>query len=235
MKEISPEFSVNREEYSSENRETYWKNIFNFKRLKVSAKKKFTGMLETDGATICVHYRRLKKDRPVPPSAESSAKDEENKEANPETQKLQDDDLVVGAVRHEENKEADLATQEVQDNDLVVGADPENTNIITIVVPKHAEDGTDGNFRQKDTRVLRFSRARNYRESDIMNARKKIETWNAGIKDQMEALSELTSRRADVEAFRKFMEVRIAHWDARWEEYPKPRWARLRMNLYCGN
>jgi len=102
MKEISSELNVSREEFSGENRETYWKNILNFKRLKVSAKKKFTGMLETDGATICVHYRRLKKDRPVPPSAESSAKHEENKEANPETHKLQDDDLVVGAVRHEE-------------------------------------------------------------------------------------------------------------------------------------
>jgi len=30
------------------------------------------------------------------------------------------------------------------------------------------------------------------------------------------------------------MEVRIAHWDALWEEYTKPRWARLRMNLYGG-
>jgi hypothetical protein len=28
------------------------------------------------------------------------------------------------------------------------------------------------------------------------------------------------------------MEVRVAHWDALWEEYTKPRWALLRMNLY---
>jgi len=67
-----------------------------------------------------------------------------------------------------------------------------------------------------------------------MNARKKIETWNAGVKEHLEALSEVTSRGADFEAFRKFMKVRIAHWDALWEEYTKPRWARLRMNLYGG-
>jgi len=30
------------------------------------------------------------------------------------------------------------------------------------------------------------------------------------------------------------MEVRMAHWDTLWKEYTKPRWARLRMNLYCG-
>jgi 4-alpha-glucanotransferase len=81
---------------------------------------------------------------------------------------------------------------------------------------------------------LSFSRARYDRESEIMNARKKTETWNAGMKEHLEALSEVTSRGVDFEAFRKFMEVRMAHWDALWEEYTKPRWARWRMNLYCG-
>ena len=54
------------------------------------------------------------------------------------------------------------------------------------------------------------------------------------MKDHLEATSEVTSREADFKAFRKFVEVRVAHWDALWEEYTKPRWARLRMNLYCG-
>jgi len=151
----------------------------------------------------------LRKDRPVPPSAAPVTKDEAKKEAGP-------------------------ATQEVAHNDLVVDADPGNTNIITIAAPKRAEDGADGNFRQKDMRLLRFSRARYYRESGIVNARKKIVTWNSGMKDHLEAMSEVTSRGADLDAFRKFMEVRVAHWDALWEEYTKPRWARLRMNLYGG-
>jgi len=87
----------------------------------VSKQKVFTGMIETDGVAMCVHYRRLKEDRPVPPSAAAVAKHEENKEAGPATQKVQDDDLVVGAAKHEENKEEDAATQEVHDNDLVFG------------------------------------------------------------------------------------------------------------------
>jgi hypothetical protein len=283
MKEISPGFNFSREDFTGENRKTYWKNIFNFKRLRVSEQKLFTGMIETDGVAFCVHYRRLKKDRPVPPSAAPVTKDEENKEedpamqevedndfvldeakheekeeAGPATQKVHEDDfvvdvtkheekkeadsatqemednhIVVRAAKHEEKKEADLATQKVQDNDFVLGADPGNTNIITIAAPKRTEDGTDGNIRQKDMRLLRFSRARYYRESGIMNARKKIEAWRAGMKDHLEALSEVTSRGADFEDFWKFMEVRVAHWDALWEEYTKPRWARLRMNLYC--
>jgi len=88
MEEISPEFDVSREEFSGENRETYWKNIFDFKHLKVSKQKVFNGMIETDGVALCVHYRRLKRDRPVPPSASPVTKDEEKKEADPATQEV---------------------------------------------------------------------------------------------------------------------------------------------------
>jgi len=272
MREICPEFDVSREDFIGENRETYWKSIFDFKRLKVSKQKVFTGLIETDGVATCVLYRRLKKDRPVPPSAapvtrdaenkeEDSVmqevedtefvvdvtKDEENKEEHPATQEVEDNDLVVDvakdedekkadpsaqevenndfmvdAAKHGENKEAGPATQEVQENDLVVGLDPGSTNILAIAAPKCAEDGTDGKLRQKDMRVFKLSNARYYRESGIINARKKIETWNSGIKEHLKAMSEVTSRGADFRAFRKFMEVRVAHWEALWEEYTKP-------------
>lgn len=65
MKEIFPEFDVSNKEITGENRETYWVNIFDFKRLKTSKKKLFTEMIEADGAAVCVHYRRLKVDRPI--------------------------------------------------------------------------------------------------------------------------------------------------------------------------
>jgi len=219
MKEISPEFNVSSEEFSGENRETYWKSLFDFKRLKVSKQKVFTGLIETDGVALCVHYRRLKRDRPVPPSANH----EDMKTADPATQKVEDNDCMAAAAKHEDKKEAELATQEVEHNDLVVDADPGNTNIITIALPRRVEDDTDGNLRQKDMRILSFSRARYDRESEIMNARKKTETWNAGMKEHLEALSEVTSRGADFEPFRKVMEVRVAHLDALWAEYTKPR------------
>jgi len=132
MREIIPEFDVNREEFIGENLETYWKNIFNFKRLKMSKQKVFTGLIETDGVALCVHYRRLKKDRSVPLSASPVTKDAENKAADPATQEVEDNDLVVDAVKQEDEKEAGPATQKVQGNDFVVGADPENTSIITI-------------------------------------------------------------------------------------------------------
>jgi len=148
MKGISTVFNVSRENFTVENRETYWKNIFYFKRLRVSKQKLFTGIIETDEVAMCVLYRRLKRDRPGPSS-------------------------ILSLVKHEDKKDADPATQEVEDNDFVIGADPGNTNIIAVAVPKRAEDGSDGKLRQKDMRLLGFSRARYYRESGIMNARKK--------------------------------------------------------------
>jgi len=179
-KEIRPEFDESNTEFPGENRETYWKNTFDFKRLKVSKQKVFTGIIETDGVAMCVHYRRLKAKRPVTSS-------------------------ISPVTKHEENKKADPVTQKVQDNDFVIGADHGNTIIRTIAAPKRMEDSIDGNLRQKDVRLLRFSRAGFYRESGITNARKKSETWHAGVKEHLEALSEVTSRGANFEAFLKFM------------------------------
>jgi len=122
MKEISPGFNVSREDFIRENRETYWKSIFDFKRLKVSKQKVFTGMIETDGVAMCVHYRRLKKDRPVPPSAAPVTKHEENKEEDPATQEVENNDFVVDITKDEDEKTADPATQEVQDNGFIIGA-----------------------------------------------------------------------------------------------------------------
>jgi len=47
-----------------------------------------------------------------------------------------------------------------------------------------------------------------------MNARKNIEMWNAGMKEHLEAMSQVTSRGADLKSFLKSMEVRVAHWEA---------------------
>ena len=124
MREISPEVNVSRE-LSGENRETYWKNIFDSKRLRVSRKKVFTGLIETDGVAVYVHYRRLKKDRTGSPLASLVTKDEDEKEEDPATQKVQDNDLVVDVTKDEEKEEAEPALQKVQDNEFVVGADPE--------------------------------------------------------------------------------------------------------------
>jgi len=49
----------------------------------------------------------------------------------------------------------------------------------------------------------------------------------------LEAISRVTSRGADMEAFREVMSIHAAHDGSLWKECTKFRWARLRMNLYC--
>jgi len=87
-----------------------------------------TGISESDGVATCVHYQRLRVNLPVPSS-------------------------VSPVAKHEGNKKAGPTTQEVREHDFVVGANPGNTNIMTITVPKLAEDGIEGNLCQKDTRL----------------------------------------------------------------------------------
>ena len=104
MREISPEFDVSREEFTGENRETHWMNIFDFKRLKASKQKVFTGMIEADGVAMCVHYRRLKADRPSPFPISPVTNREENDQADPATQHIQDNELVVALTGQRKTK-----------------------------------------------------------------------------------------------------------------------------------
>jgi len=108
MQEISPEFNDSMDDFTGENRETYWKSNFQYKRLKVSKQKVFTGMIESDGVALCVHYRRLKKDRPVPFSAAPVTKDEEMEETGRATQKVQDNVFLVDAAKVERRRRRNL-------------------------------------------------------------------------------------------------------------------------------
>jgi len=107
-------------------------------------------------------------------------------------------------------------------------------NIVTIAAHKNGEDGIDGISSQKDLDLVKSSRARHYRDSGLMNARAKCETCSARVKENLEAISQETSRGADLRAFREFTKICVAHDEALWNECTKPQWARLRMNLYCG-
>jgi len=94
----------------------------------------FTGTIDYNGKSICVHYQRLKADRPT--------------------------SSTLSPLPKHEHKKTDPGTYNPQDNDLVVGLNLGTTNVITIVAPKRLEDGADGNLCQSDMRRLKFSRAR---------------------------------------------------------------------------
>jgi hypothetical protein len=112
MRDIRPKFSVSRKDFTGENRETHWKRISDSKRLKVSKQNVFTGKIETDGVALCVHDRRLKTDRPVPPLASPVTRDEENKEEERAIQEVEDNDLVVDVTKDEDKKTSRRSTNE---------------------------------------------------------------------------------------------------------------------------
>jgi hypothetical protein len=128
MNEISPELDVSNKEVTGEIRDTYWKNNFDFNRPKRGKKNVFTGTFGYDGVYLCVHYQRLRVLRPIPSS-------------------------VMRFPKHEHKKTGD-GTYNPLGNQFRVGLKLSNTNIITFAVPKRAEDGIDGNLREKDTRLL---------------------------------------------------------------------------------
>jgi len=121
----------------------------------------------------------------------------------------------------------------MQEDVIVVSVDPGNKYIMAIAVSKSGKDGIDCNLRQKDMQLLKLSIAKYYRESGIMHARKKSETWNWGVKEHLEAISQMTSRGADFQAFLELMKIRAAHYEALWKEYTETSWARQRTSL-CG-
>jgi hypothetical protein len=69
-----------------------------------------------------------------------------------------------------EKKKAGHGTYNIHENDFFVGLNAWNTNIITIVVPKHGDVDTDGNLRQKGMHLFTFSNARYYGEAGTMNS-----------------------------------------------------------------
>jgi len=143
-----------------------------FQMSEYKQRKIFTGNIERDGILMNVHYGCLMADRPIL-------------------------SLSVPLTEHEKDKEVGPRRRRCRRTTLSSACDTGNTNIVTIAATNFAEDGIDGNLRQRDMRLLKLSRARYYRDSGKMNARKQIVTWNAGVKEHLEAVSQVTSRRAD--------------------------------------
>ena len=125
-------------------------------------------------------------------------------------------------------------TFRVQKHDLVVGCDPGGVDIMALAIPRHGNEGAHGDLGMRDMRFKTFSRSRYYREAGFTDARRHTEHWNASIRTELTELCSVSSRGADLAAFRAYVDVHVAHGPRLWEEYTRPRWARQRFRLYGG-
>ncbi|KAJ9524752.1 hypothetical protein QJQ45_024358 [Haematococcus lacustris] len=69
---------------------------------------------------------------------------------------------------------------------------------------------------------------------DCCNARRDTERWLAFIKPHLQHLAAASSAGTSLEANLKHITVTLATWDAVWEVYLDPKWARQRLRLYGG-
>ncbi|KAJ9513085.1 hypothetical protein QJQ45_029439, partial [Haematococcus lacustris] len=66
----------------------------------------------------------------------------------------------------------------------------------------------------------------------LNNARRDTERWLAPIKPHLQHLAAASSAGTSLEANLKHITVTLATWDAVWEVYLDPKWARQRLRLY---
>jgi hypothetical protein len=106
----------------------------------------------------------------------------------------------------------------------VIGLDPGRVNIFYMVTIL------------PDGKIMTFvlTRKQYYNDSGINNAKRQSNTWNLGVKVQLEALSHASSKGCSIVAHNHFVDAHLQTRDALWEEYLRPRWARQRLSLYGG-
>jgi len=121
----------------------------------------------------------------------------------------------------------------VRPNDFVMSCDPGLKDICSMAIPLKMKDGAR-DVGMRDMKCKTFSRARYYRESGIIQARKHSTKWNQGVKAELDDLSRVSSRGANMASFRDYVAVHTMHRGALWGEYTKTRWARQRFRLYGG-
>ncbi|GFH17434.1 uncharacterized protein HaLaN_14072, partial [Haematococcus lacustris] len=68
--------------------------------------------------------------------------------------------------------------------------------------------------------------------SGLNNSRHDTEQWLGPIKPHLQHLAAASSAGTSLEANLKHITVTLATWDAVWEAYPDPKWARKRLRMY---
>ncbi|PNH02916.1 hypothetical protein TSOC_011071 [Tetrabaena socialis] len=176
---------------------------------------RFTGTIETDGVSVCIHYMRPK------------AKEEEGSgfaAPNPPKGHVGVETLAEKSKASRNPKSSPLRpTPEQLSRCRIVVIDPGRTNIIYAV-----EVTPDG------VKIYRLTRAQYYQESGVERGKQQAANWLRGTKEELTKLSAASPKGADLQAFLVFVTTHLETSDARWEEALKPRWAQMHLRLYGG-
>ncbi|KAJ9527587.1 hypothetical protein QJQ45_025871 [Haematococcus lacustris] len=116
------------------------------------------------------------------------------------------------------------------DTQIGVGIDPGVTQAVSAA--SGVWDPATGQLKADQLRRWKLTKGEVKHASGLNNARRDTERWLAPIRPHLQHLAAASSAGTSLEANLKHITVTLATWDAVWEVYLDPKWARQRLRLY---
>ncbi|KAJ9528522.1 hypothetical protein QJQ45_020508 [Haematococcus lacustris] len=116
------------------------------------------------------------------------------------------------------------------DTQIGVGIDPGVTQAVSAA--SGVWDPQSGQLMADQLRRWKLTKGEVKHASGLNNARRDTERWLAPIKPHLQHLASASSVGTSLEANLKHITVTLATWDAVWEVYLDPKWARQRLRQY---
>ncbi|KAJ9508335.1 hypothetical protein QJQ45_011844 [Haematococcus lacustris] len=117
-----------------------------------------------------------------------------------------------------------------RDTQIGVGIDPGVTQAVSAA--SGVWDPQSGQLMADQLRRWKLTKGQVKHDSSLNNGRRDTQRWLAPIKPHLQHLAAASSAGTSLEANLKHITVTLATWDAVWEVYLDPKWARQRLRLY---
>ncbi|KAJ9509679.1 hypothetical protein QJQ45_011311 [Haematococcus lacustris] len=201
----------------------HWARWFNTNKLRNQGFA-FERLVDTDGVSVCVHYTRPLPLPPAPPPAASSSSTSSRPSAAAAAAHAVGLPHIGRGIAEMREFVFDPDTQ------IGVGIDPGVTQAVSAA--SGVWDPATGQLMADQLRRWKLTKGEVKHASGLNNARRDNERWLAPIKPHLQHLAAASSAGTSLEANLKHITVTLATWDAVWEVYLDPKWARQRLRLY---
>ncbi|KAJ9510660.1 hypothetical protein QJQ45_027530 [Haematococcus lacustris] len=184
----------------------------------------FERLVDTDGVSVCVHYTRPLPPPPAPPPDASSSSTSSRPSAAAAAAHAVGLPHIGRGIAEMREFVFDPDTQ------IGVGIDPGVTQAVSAA--SGVWDSATGQLMADQLRRWKLTKGEVKHASGLNNARRDTERLLAPIKPHLQHLAAASSAGTSLEANLKHITVTLATWDAVWEVYLDPKWARQRLRLY---
>ena len=206
-----------------------WKSILKFEKF-AGKDCVFTGTINTDGITLCTHFKRLKKE-----SIETKVT-------------FKDTDRVIGVDPGRINIFYGVEKIDMSQVKLKASSKSAKYKTKKIKRPQKVQKKKKKKVRKKVNKPKKKSKPKKvnnikeyvltrkqyYNDSGINKANDQTLKWNKGIQSSLDELSRVSTKGMNIQKHNEYMTVYHSIKDSLWAEYTKPRWSRQRFRLYGG-